>query len=103
MSASLPVFPWDTLADVTAAARAHEGGMVDLSVGTPVDDVAPGFRATARCPDGVIEAIESTTDWLAFGTQFHPEANSASALDLRIFEEFIGGITGEVPAMKLVA
>ena len=68
-----------------------------------VDDVAPGFRVTARCPDGVIEAIESTTDWLAFGTQFHPEADSASALDLRIFEEFITGITGEVPEMKLVA
>lgn len=44
MSASLPVFPWDTLADVTEAARAHEGGMVDLSVGTPVDDVAPVIR-----------------------------------------------------------
>jgi putative glutamine amidotransferase len=68
-----------------------------------VDDVAPGFTVTARCPDGVIEAIESTTDWLAFGTQFHPEASSASALDLRIFEEFISGITGEVPEMRLVA
>ncbi len=68
-----------------------------------IDDVAPGFRVTARCPDGVVEAIESMTDWLAFGTQFHPESGSASALDLRIFEEFIAGITGEVPAMKLVA
>jgi putative glutamine amidotransferase len=68
-----------------------------------IDDVAPGFAVTARCPDGVIEAIESTTDWLAFGTQFHPESDSASALDLRIFEEFITGITGEVPEMKLVA
>jgi putative glutamine amidotransferase len=68
-----------------------------------VDDVAPGFAVTARCPDGVVEAIESTTDWLAFGTQFHPESDSASALDLRIFEEFITGITGEVPEMRLVA
>ena len=61
-----------------------------------IDDVAPGFAVTARCPDGVIEAVESTTDWFAFGTQFHPENESASALDLRIFEEFIAGITGEV-------
>jgi putative glutamine amidotransferase len=68
-----------------------------------IDDLAAGFRVTARCPDGVIEAIESTTDWFAFGTQFHPEADSATALDLRIFEEFIAGITGEVPQMKLVA
>jgi len=68
-----------------------------------VDDVAPGFSITARCPDGVVEAIETTTDWLAFGTQFHPESDSASALDLRIFEEFITGITGEVPELRLVA
>ncbi|MCY2992461.1 MAG: gamma-glutamyl-gamma-aminobutyrate hydrolase family protein [Planctomycetota bacterium] len=55
-----------------------------------VDDVAPGFAVTARCPDGIIEAIESEMpDWFAFGTQFHPEADSASALDIRIFEEFI--------------
>jgi putative glutamine amidotransferase len=61
-----------------------------------IDDVAPGFAVTARCPDGVVEAIESTqNDWFAFGTQFHPEGESASALDLRIFEEFIAGITGE--------
>jgi putative glutamine amidotransferase len=62
-----------------------------------VDEVAPGFTITARCPDGVVEAIESTrNDWFAFGTQFHPESDSATALDLRIFEEFIAGITGEV-------
>jgi succinyldiaminopimelate transaminase len=40
----LPVFPWDTLADATALARAHPDGIVDLSVGTPVDDVAPVIR-----------------------------------------------------------
>jgi putative glutamine amidotransferase len=68
-----------------------------------VDDVAPGFRVTARCPDGVIEAIESISDWLAFGTQFHPEAESASALDLRIFEEFICGITGDVESLRIAA
>lgn len=58
-----------------------------------VDDVASGFRVTARCPDGVVEAIESDyPDWFAFGTQFHPEASSASALDGRIFEEFVDGV-----------
>lgn len=58
-----------------------------------VDEVAPGFAVTARCPDGVIEAIESDQpDWFAFGTQFHPESESASALDMRIFEEFIEGV-----------
>lgn len=38
------MFPWDTLADAAEIARAHAGGIVDLSVGTPVDDVAPVIR-----------------------------------------------------------
>lgn len=68
-----------------------------------IDDVAPGFVVTARCPDGVIEAIESTMDdWFAFGTQFHPEDDSASALDLRIFEEFIQGVTNS-KSLRMVA
>lgn len=41
VSASLPEFPWDTLADAKALAGAHPDGVVDLSVGTPVDPVAP--------------------------------------------------------------
>jgi putative glutamine amidotransferase len=61
-----------------------------------IDEVARGFRVTARCPDGIVEAIESTRDdWFALGTQFHPESETASAIDIRIFEEFICGITGE--------
>jgi len=68
-----------------------------------IDEVAPGFIVSARCPDGVIEAIESVRpDWFALGTQFHPEAESASALDLRIVEEFIWGVTGEVPALQIM-
>ncbi len=55
-----------------------------------VDDVAPGFLVTGRSPDGVVEVIESLrNDWLAVGTQFHPESPSATALDQRIFSEFI--------------
>ncbi|MDO4558068.1 MAG: gamma-glutamyl-gamma-aminobutyrate hydrolase family protein, partial [Planctomycetia bacterium] len=69
-----------------------------------VDDVAPGFIVTARCPDGVTEAIESTMDdWFAIGTQFHPESQTASALDVRIFEEFLAGLGGRVASFRLVA
>lgn len=68
-----------------------------------VDEVAPDFRVTARCPDGVVEAIECVReDWFAFGTQFHPEADSASALDIRIFEEFLLGVT-ERSRLRMVA
>lgn len=68
-----------------------------------VDEVAAGFEVTARCPDGIIEAIESRLpDWFALGTQFHPEADTASALDLRIFEEFVDGVK-ESGAVRMVA
>ncbi|MEH3129849.1 MAG: succinyldiaminopimelate transaminase [Mycolicibacterium neoaurum] len=53
MSAHLPVFPWDTLADVTATAKAHMDGIVDLSVGTPVDEVAPVIRDALAQASGV--------------------------------------------------
>lgn len=60
-----------------------------------VDEVAFGFIVSARAPDGVIEAIESIRkDWFALGVQFHPESASASALDKRIFEEFVGVCAG---------
>jgi putative glutamine amidotransferase len=69
-----------------------------------VDEVAPGFEVTARCPDGIIEAIESRIlDWFALGTQFHPEADTASALDLRIFEEFVDAVKESAAAVRLVA
>ncbi|MDZ4818727.1 MAG: gamma-glutamyl-gamma-aminobutyrate hydrolase family protein [Planctomycetota bacterium] len=70
------------------------------------DAIAPGFIVSARCQDGVVEAIESIRDdWFALGTQFHPESDSASALDQRIFDEFLEGITGvaSAPMLKLVA
>ena len=69
-----------------------------------IDEVARGFEVTARCPDGIVEAIESRIpDWFALGTQFHPEADTASALDLRVFEEFVDAVKESAAAMRLVA
>jgi putative glutamine amidotransferase len=69
-----------------------------------LDAIAPGFEVTARCPDGIVEAIESRIPgWFALGTQFHPEADTASALDLRIFEEFVEGAKESSEAVRLVA
>ncbi|MEV5833817.1 succinyldiaminopimelate transaminase [Nocardia sp. NPDC052112] len=45
VSALLPDFPWDTIAAAKAKAAAHPDGIVDLSVGTPVDPVDPLIRA----------------------------------------------------------
>nr|WP_277605755.1 succinyldiaminopimelate transaminase [Glycomyces sp. L485] len=40
----MPQFPWDRLAPYKERAASHAGGIVDLSVGTPVDEVAPVVR-----------------------------------------------------------
>ena len=52
LAADLPDFPWDTLAAAKARASAHPDGIVDLSVGTPVDPTPElGRRALARAAD----------------------------------------------------
>jgi succinyldiaminopimelate transaminase len=43
-AAKLPDFPWDSLAGFKARAQEHPGGIVDLSVGMPVDPVPAGIR-----------------------------------------------------------
>jgi succinyldiaminopimelate transaminase len=45
LSSKLPDFPWDLLEPAKAVAAAHPGGIVDLSIGTPVDPVPPVIRA----------------------------------------------------------
>ena len=48
LSAKLPDFPWDTLAAAKAVASTHPDGLVDLSVGTPVDPT-PRLGRDALC------------------------------------------------------
>jgi len=70
----LPEFPWDRLDAARDPARAHPGGIVDLSVGTPVDPVpqivrdalaaasdSPGYPATA----GTAALREAASEWAA--------------------------------------
>lgn len=40
----LPDFPWDSIADAKATASAHPEGIIDLSVGTPIDPVSPSIQ-----------------------------------------------------------
>ncbi|MEG3615651.1 succinyldiaminopimelate transaminase [Isoptericola haloaureus] len=67
-------YPWDTLGDVRATAAAHPGGMVDLSVGTPVDPtprvVQDALTAAADAPGyptthGTAALRETVVDWFA--------------------------------------
>ncbi len=46
----LPAFPWDLLTEAHATAAAHPDGIVDLSVGTPVDPVPQQVRAALAGP-----------------------------------------------------
>jgi succinyldiaminopimelate transaminase len=49
LAAELPDFPWDTIAGPKATAQAHPGGIVDLSIGTPVDPTPElAIRALSR-------------------------------------------------------
>ncbi|MEV7231950.1 succinyldiaminopimelate transaminase [Polymorphospora sp. NPDC051019] len=63
VSAGLPDFPWDLLEPAKRLAAGHPDGIVDLSIGTPVDPVpaliraaldaasdAPGYPLTAGTP-----------------------------------------------------
>jgi succinyldiaminopimelate transaminase len=74
VSARFPEFPWDTLAAAKERASAHPGGLIDLSIGTPVDPTpevaqaaliaaadAPGYP-TVFGPDSLRQAA---VDWLA--------------------------------------
>ena len=68
VSGRLPDFPWDTIADAKATAQAHADGIVDLSVGTPVDPVA-GMPEVTLDADGVptvtVPDTEAPADLLA--------------------------------------
>lgn len=73
VSARLPVFPWDKLEPYKATAAAHPDGIVDLSVGTPVDPVPALIReALAGAADspgyptvwGTAELRDALTGWL---------------------------------------
>ncbi|HVF18956.1 MAG TPA: succinyldiaminopimelate transaminase [Mycobacteriales bacterium] len=71
---ALPDFPWDRLTPYADAARAHPDGLVDLSIGTPVDPTpavvtaalsaaadAPGYPAAAGTP----AVREAASAWLS--------------------------------------
>jgi putative glutamine amidotransferase len=65
-----------------------------------IKDLAPLFRASAKAPDGVIECFEAVDgNWFCLGVQWHPEDDTASALDMQIFEEFIAACKGVQPTI----
>jgi succinyldiaminopimelate transaminase len=67
-------YPWDAVAPYAATARAHAGGIVDLSVGSPVDAtpavVADALRSATDAHGypqtvGTVPLREAIVDWYA--------------------------------------
>lgn len=70
---ALPDFPWDRLLPLQKIAAAHPGGLVDLSVGTPVDPtpafVQQALRGASNAPGyptafGTTELQDALHGWL---------------------------------------
>jgi putative glutamine amidotransferase len=69
-----------------------------------VNIVAPKMRIGAKAPDGVIEAIEAVDpNWFCMGVQWHPEADTASALDMQLFECFLQASIRQSDRLQLAA
>ena len=71
VSATLPTFPWDTIAEARRKAQSHPGGIVDLSVGTPVDPT----------PDVATEALTAAGDAHGYPQVWGTPALRAGILD----------------------
>jgi putative glutamine amidotransferase len=62
------------------------------------------MRVAAAAPDGVIEAIEAVDlNWFCVGVQWHPESETASALDMQLFECFIQAAIRQARPLQLAA
>jgi putative glutamine amidotransferase len=69
-----------------------------------VRQLGAGLRVCALAPDGVIEAVESTDPlWFCVGVQWHPESETASALDLQLFECFVQACLRQAQPLQLAA
>ncbi|WP_067688314.1 succinyldiaminopimelate transaminase [Nocardia jejuensis] len=88
VSSLLPDFPWDTIASVKAKAASYPDGIVDLSVGTPVDPVDPLIR----------EALSSVAAVPGYPTT-HGTPELREAVVTALARRF--GITGVDPAAVL--
>ena len=90
MTFRLPPYPYDRLDGLAKVAEAHEGGMVDCSIGTPYDPPLPavvealatsgterGYPASAGSP----QLRDAAAAWLArrFGLERRPPAPSPPA------------------------
>jgi succinyldiaminopimelate transaminase len=85
----LPDFPWDTLAPYGDKARQHPGGIIDLSVGTPVDPT-PQF-----IQDELLRASNAPGYPLTIGSPTLRES-------MRTWAEKVLGVTGDFDVLPTI-
>ncbi|WP_418516673.1 succinyldiaminopimelate transaminase [Curtobacterium flaccumfaciens pv. flaccumfaciens] len=99
MALNLPDFPWDQLVPFKQRAAAYEGGIVDLSVGSPVDPTPEVVRtALATATDahaypqvaGTPALRQAIADW--YGRRHGVALTEANALPTIGSKEFIAGL-----------
>jgi succinyldiaminopimelate transaminase len=99
-SSTLPEFPWDSLRDAKQRAAAHRDGLVDLSIGTPVDRVpaaartalaahsdSPGYPTT----HGTLALRQAYSRWLA-RTHEVPDLDPEAVLPTIGSKEMVTGL-----------
>jgi succinyldiaminopimelate transaminase len=85
----LPDFPWDALAPYGATAKEHPAGIIDLSVGTPVDPTPELIQSALR------ESANSPSYPVTIGT---PELRAA----ITAWAKANLGATGEFAVLPLI-
>lgn len=79
---------------ILARALGVESATVNSFHHQGIGDVAPGFRISARSPDGIIEAIERTDHPFFIGVHWHPERLSTSETTRRLLGAFVDATRG---------
>lgn len=96
MTFVLPPYPYDRLDPIKAMAGAHEGGVVDLSIGTPFDpppaaviDALGGSGSERGYPPSIGTAAyrQAAAGWLArrFGVVVDPDVELAACIGTKEF------------------
>jgi succinyldiaminopimelate transaminase len=85
VSGRFPEFPWDTLAAAKQRAAEHPDGLVDLSIGTPVDPT----------PQVVQQALIAAADAPGYPTVLGPESLRQAAVDWLERRFGIPGLTAD--------
>jgi succinyldiaminopimelate transaminase len=81
VSGRLPDFPWDKLTSYAETARAHADGIVDLSIGTPVDPT----------PQVAVDALVAAANWPGYPTTIGLPATRQAICD---WFARVHGVTG---------